>query len=314
MSNTQVVAVMARKKAHSQTGPRSLAGKNRSRWNALKDGASARSSVLPFEDERLYKRHIKEVEGALQPANYVEVQLVREYAEGLWRIARHENRGACAREKILEQITPAMVAQILRLGERYVASAPYYLTDLKYKISARETADAKRALALYHHLLDNVKGIANFNLVWTQFKVLFEAADAWVQAQRTKTTPILNSLRSGLNIAWQQKPELFLEVLDRFSIHLYYVAHFEEFKPEIRIWMEAWYFGQKMEMRHIEHDEQLLLKERNHVYGILDKIARLRKANLYLESLPSSLSLSQSLNKEADIKNEMAKKSDESVT
>jgi len=85
-------------KAYGQTGPKSIAGKNRSRWNALQDGATAKSSVLPFEDERLYRRHIREVEQALMPSNYVENQLVREYAEGLWRITRHEKRGAYERE------------------------------------------------------------------------------------------------------------------------------------------------------------------------------------------------------------------------
>lgn len=106
---------VARKKAHGQTGPKSMAGKNRSRWNALKDGATAKSTVLPFESEQLYRRLIKEVEQALLPCNYVEAQLVREYAEGLWRITRHEKRGAYERERILENITPAMVADMLGL-------------------------------------------------------------------------------------------------------------------------------------------------------------------------------------------------------
>jgi len=95
-----VGALKPQKKAHGQTGPKSIAGKNRSRWNALKDGATAKSSVLPFEDARLYQRHIREVEKALEPKNYVEAQIVREYAEGLWRIIRHEKRGAYERDKI----------------------------------------------------------------------------------------------------------------------------------------------------------------------------------------------------------------------
>jgi len=93
--------VKTKGKAHGQTGPKSEAGKKRSRWNALKDGATAKSAVLPFEDERVYKRHIKDVKEALAPGNYVEQLLVREYAEGVWRIIRHEKRSAYERERIL---------------------------------------------------------------------------------------------------------------------------------------------------------------------------------------------------------------------
>ena len=99
-------------RAHGQTGPKSLAGKNRSRWNALKDGSTAKSTVLPFEDEQLYQKHIREVEKALAPVNYVEAQMVREYAEGLWRIIRHEKRGSYEREHILNSITPKMIADM----------------------------------------------------------------------------------------------------------------------------------------------------------------------------------------------------------
>ena len=98
LAKAQTTAVSSKGKAHGQTGPKSIAGKNRSRWNALKDGATAKSGVLPFEDVRVYQRHIREVEKALEPTNYVEAQLVREYAEGLWRIIRHEKRGSYQRE------------------------------------------------------------------------------------------------------------------------------------------------------------------------------------------------------------------------
>lgn len=39
-----------RKNANGQTGPKSIAGKQRSRFNALKSGRYAKSQLLPFED------------------------------------------------------------------------------------------------------------------------------------------------------------------------------------------------------------------------------------------------------------------------
>lgn len=294
-----------RSKSHGQTGPKSIAGKNRSRWNALKDGATAKSAVLPFEDERLYRRHIREVEKALSPANYVEAQLVREYAEGLWRIVRHEKRGAYAREKILNRITPAMVAQMLGLAECYIASAPAYLTNLKHKISQRQSARAKHLLVLYQHLQDNAKGIANFHLVWTRYQDLFRDFGGYLQELDPGSTPFVNPMGNGVNLPWQHKPDLILKLLERFSHQLFYMAHFEEFKPSIRVWMESWFFLQKTEMRRLEQDDQVLLKERNHVHALLDRIVRIRKSNVYLGSVPATLSSLVAANQGADCKNEM---------
>ena len=234
-TQTTVESVKPQKKAFGQTGPKTIRGKNRSKWNALKDGATAKSSVLPFEDERLYKRHILGVEEALNPTNYVEAQLIREYAEGLWRIIRHEKRSAYERDKILEKMTPAMVANTLGLDDRYIASAPDYLINLKYKILAQETAKARHTLVLFGHLMENAKGLANFQMVWAQYKDLFAALGAWLTVRSPKTTPILNTLGSGLNLAWQQNPKPFVQLLDQFSNHLFYVAYFESFKPQIRV-------------------------------------------------------------------------------
>jgi len=282
---------VVKKKAHGQTGPKSDAGKNRARWNALKDGATAKSSVLPFEDERLYQRHIKEVEKALAPSNYVEAQMTREYAEGLWRIIRHEKRGSYEREEILDRITPAMVAGMLGLSERYIKSAPDFLVDLKYKISKKEQADASKALGQYEHLMKNAKGIANFNMLWSQYQFLYEALADWVQYEYPNSTPILAGTGVALNLAWQQHPQKFLEVLENFANQLFFIAHFEQFKPTIRVWMESWFFLQKTEMRRLENLDQLLLKERNQTYAMLEKLMRFRKSNSYLASVPANLSV-----------------------
>ena len=300
------------KQVRRQTGPKSIAGKNRSRWNALKDGATAKSAVLPFEDERLYRRHIREVEQALNPSNYVEAQLVREYAEGLWRITRHEKRGAYERDHILDRITPAMVAQMLELPQQYISCAPVYLTNLKYKISAKEAAWAKRMLALHQHLLNNAKGIANYQMVWAQYQDLYRALGDWMQEIDPNSTPFIGSLGTGINLPWQQKPDSILKLLERFTNQLFFVAHFESFKPAIRVWMESWFFLQKSEMRRLEQDDQILLKERNSVNTVLDRLMRIRKSNMYLVSVPAPLSLHSPANHEVYAENEMEKRPEKS--
>jgi hypothetical protein len=278
-------------KAHGQTGPKSMAGKNRARWNALKDGATAKSMVLPFEDERAYKRHIKEVERALCPANYVEEQMVREYAEGLWRIIRHEKRGAYERDEILNRLTPQLAAQMLGLKECYVNSAPDYLIDLKHKIPKAVQALATKAFDQYEHLMANAKGIGNFNLVWRQYPVLFEELAIWLLERHPGSTPLFANTGKDLNLAWQKNPQKLLQLLEHFANHLYFVEQFENFKPTIRVWMESWFFLQKTEMRKLEHGEQLLLKERNYTYGVLERLLRFRKSNVFLNSVPPGLSV-----------------------
>ena len=86
---------------------------------------------------------------------------MREYAEGLWHITRHEKNSANECDQILDRIAPTMVAQMLELSEQYISCTPVYWTNLKYKNRAKESAWAKRMLALHHHLLNNAKGIAN---------------------------------------------------------------------------------------------------------------------------------------------------------
>ncbi|MFZ4055609.1 MAG: hypothetical protein ACOYJ4_05620 [Polynucleobacter sp.] len=282
-----------KRKAHGQTGPTSIAGKNNARWGALKDGSTAKSMVLPFEDERLYQKHIREVEKALVPTNYVEAQIVREYAEGLWRIIRHEKRGAYEREAILNMITPKMVAQMLGLENHYVQAAPHYLTDLKYRIAKKEQDNARVALSQYQHLQKNAKGIANFNMVFKQYEFLFRALNQWALNEDLLTTPIIGCTNVGLNLPWQQNPKKLLELLETFERQMFFVAFFEEYKPAIRVWMESWFFLQKNEMRRLENLDQLLVKERNQTYSMLEKLLRFRKSNSYLATVPANLSVMQ---------------------
>jgi len=288
----------ARGKAHGQTGPKSIKGKNRSRWNALVDGATAKSSVLPFEDERAYQGHIKAVEEALCPTNYIEQQMVRDYAEALWRIIRHEKRGAYEREEILGRLTPAMAAQCLDLAERYVRCAPQWLIDPQHRVSAQEQQWAQETVKQYQHLTANAKGIANFNLVWRQYPLLFQMAAHWLITQNPGSTPLFMNSEKDLNLAWQQHPEKLLPVLEAFANQMYFVANYQHFKPKVRVWMESWYFLQRTELHRLERSEQLLLKERNYASTILDRLMRFRKSNVYLDSVPANV-------KTAFAKNEM---------
>jgi len=195
-SDTQVTP----RQATGQTGPKSLAGKRKIHFNALKQGRYAKSTLLPFEDEKLYAKHSKEVFAALGPTNYIETQLVDEYANAIWRIYRHETRGAYEREQILKRLTPTMAAQMLGIADTKVHKAPEYLIKLAHVIPKAQSQQALKALAQYVHLQKNAKGIANFNLVWRQYSILFEALSVWVD-DHGFNTPLFNGSHEGLSLA-----------------------------------------------------------------------------------------------------------------
>ena len=81
---------MAANRANAQksTGPRTEAGKRRSRYNAVVHGATASLSVLPGEDPRVVKRFIDRVYEDLRPRGQAEAVLVDQYASVAWKLRR----------------------------------------------------------------------------------------------------------------------------------------------------------------------------------------------------------------------------------
>ncbi len=280
----EIEQLAAERQRQYQTGPKTERGKSHSRWNALSHGRYAKSAVLPFEDESLYKKHIRETRIALEPQNHVEEQIVDAYANALWRIQRQENYTAYQRDQILEQLTPAMMANMLGLSAEYCAQAPKYLVNLKYKIPKQQELLANMALEQYDRLMENAAGIANFNLVWRQFPDLFNALSAYIDREDT-TTPLFTSSGKDLTLAWQQHPKEIVVRLEKLVIELFYMANHTQFKPQIRLLMEAWYFAQKSELQRIERDDAALVKERKHASNLLDKLIQLRKAQYALWAL-----------------------------
>ena len=270
-----------RRAAHGQTGPKTQRGKWHSKWNPLKHGRYAKSTLLPFEDEVAFKQHLRDIRAALLPDNYVEQQIVDEYAHALWRLQRQENRTAYERERILEKLTPEMMAGILGLNDEYCIAAPDYLTDLKKKIPKSQAILANAAEEQYQRLMQGAKGITNFNLVWRQFPDLFNALGAYID-RLGSMRPLFTPGQKDLDIAWQQHPEELKQHLAALSKELFYMANFNEFKPQIRLYMESWYFAQHHELKRLEREDGGLMGERKHANAMLDKLMQLRKTQYTL--------------------------------
>ena len=97
-----------------------------------------------------------------------------------------------------------------------------------------------------------------------------------------KTRPLFTSTGKDLHLAWQQNPQEILKSLEKLELILFFVANFMEFKPQIRTFMESWYFAQRVELQRLERDDGGLIAERKHANALLDKLMQLRKSQFLL--------------------------------
>ena len=87
MASDRQIAANRRNAAHS-TGPRSTAGKRRSRSNALQHGLTAETVVPTLEDADDYHTFEAAIAADYQPRSAVEHHLVARLASLLWRLRR----------------------------------------------------------------------------------------------------------------------------------------------------------------------------------------------------------------------------------
>jgi hypothetical protein len=81
-------AAINRRNARKSTGPRTAAGKDRSRFNALKHGMTAKTPVLPGEDAEALQRRRDAWTADLAPGNAVERYLVDRAVQASWQLDR----------------------------------------------------------------------------------------------------------------------------------------------------------------------------------------------------------------------------------
>ena len=81
-------AAVNKANAQKSTGPRTDAGKQRSKLNALRHGLTGHTIVLPTEDHAAYQRHAQGLFDHFQPTGALEQQLVQTLADTSWRLNR----------------------------------------------------------------------------------------------------------------------------------------------------------------------------------------------------------------------------------
>jgi hypothetical protein len=156
-------AVANRANARLSTGPRTAAGKQSSKLNALRHGLTGHTIVLPSEDHAAYQRHVQSFTDEYQPKGATEQHLVQSIADTAWRLNR----------------IPALETNLLTLGIVDHAAAlsvdhPQAHDALAMAAAFRENTRAFAALSMHGHRLSR-----QFERALQQLRAL--------QAQRRET-------------------------------------------------------------------------------------------------------------------------------
>ena len=77
-----------RQNAQNSTGPRTDAGKSRTRLNGLRHGLTGQTIVMPYEDLQAYQLFCTETTASLNPATDPERALAQTIADDTWRLNR----------------------------------------------------------------------------------------------------------------------------------------------------------------------------------------------------------------------------------
>lgn len=258
-----------------RTGPRSIKGKAISSMNALKHGGYAKTELLPHEDSSERKRLQKEIYKALKPTDAVEENLADQMIACLWRSERFKFRLAMKQESIFDRLTPTALAQMVNVPEIYEPFAPDYLKEPNTKFSKIDLQLPEELYQLYLHLYENAKGIQNYQMVFTKYKKLFEGLHDFLDGHYT--VGIVMSNGAGLEIAWQNNPKKIEECLLEYAASLYYMIHFDELRPQLRVALATWFFLQRIDKREGDYQDESVNKELNRYRSLLDSLMKYRK-------------------------------------
>src|SRR6202795_3596115 len=123
--------------AQKSTGPRTEAGKQRSKLNALRHGLTGQTVVLPTEDHSAYERHSQSFLNQYHPKDATETQLVQSLIDTSWRM----NRAATVETNLFS-------LGIIEMEERLHANHPEAEAALAMALAFREHMRAFASISI----------------------------------------------------------------------------------------------------------------------------------------------------------------------
>ena len=118
MTTTSTRAEINRRNAMRSTGPRSIEGKQRSRFNAVKHGCRARLPILPGEDPEEYRDRLDAWIGKFRPGDDVELYLVQRAVHASWQLDRADRAEVARLVEDLDEEATRRAEDVAKLGAK----------------------------------------------------------------------------------------------------------------------------------------------------------------------------------------------------
>lgn len=277
--NTVTRDALGRKKSSGHTGPKSAAGKNHAKLNALKHARYAKTKILPYEDESEYQALVQELYEDISPQGSIECDLVNQYIDSRWRSQRMEGRIHVEQDSIFARMDKTKMAAMLEIDESFYEYLPDYLFNMSKRFGPKQIETADIAWRQYCRMIKEYDSneFTNLEEIRIHFDVLFEEFEKWVRNQKG-LPPLLTPLREKLNAPWlENDAQLLFDMIHDFAVSMYFQAIFMSWKEQIRNWLQVWYFLQKRELREIDQYDLALIKEIHLQHTILERLAKIQK-------------------------------------
>ncbi len=194
-----------RRNAQKSTGPRTQAGKDRSRFNALKHGMRAEIPILPGEDENILKRRLDSWTATLEPRDDVERYLVERAVNVSWQLDRADRAWAARMTADLLSAgagqADAQADEVVLLGRRLfwdprgpLCLYPHYEASLGDPVRASwspQVVDPNEPASIVNRLESSVLGCAWLLDRWGELGALLEDELLWQPPDRFKAVRLL---------------------------------------------------------------------------------------------------------------------------
>ncbi len=150
-----------RKNARNSTGPKTAAGKEKTRLNGLKHGLRSEEVVLPTESRSAFDSHLAAWMDDWQPLTETRRFLVERAATAAWRIKR------CVRN------------ETMRLADRAQKGYAEWDKARADRVERAVTAILDDPQAAINDLMSTRQGVQRLHLLWNDLYIALDEPDGW---------------------------------------------------------------------------------------------------------------------------------------
>ena len=202
---TEAMNLANRANSKKSTGPKTVSGKNRSRYNAVKHALTSKTGVLlPDEDPEEFKARIDVFTESLEPRDELEVEFAERAALASWQLDRASRAAAAKQSRDVENALTAAATQardaVLALGDKlfFDSRGPLDLYgSLEYDYVQPRTSwsgiadDENSPARIVNRLEGSLEGCRWLLGEWGALRELLESGDGWQSTEKIKSIRLM---------------------------------------------------------------------------------------------------------------------------